>query len=186
VLQIFYYSPRDPSYLSDGSPFAGLLSDFLDGDDEASDEFRNDRFKLIPSIVKGERRMDDINCNIAVHTSYRFAPPMLPGPWIVKQTVGNTPAIMGRKLRQPCYRADHYFELDIDVNSTRVGSAVINLCSGYSKNIAVDLAYLIQGQCQEELPEQILGNVRLAHVDFTKATKRAAIRVNGEIPPSTN
>jgi hypothetical protein len=50
---VFYYSPRDPTYLSDGSPFAGLLSDFLDGDDEASDEFRNDRFKLIPSIVKG-------------------------------------------------------------------------------------------------------------------------------------
>ena len=58
ICMVFYYSPRDPSYLSDGSPFAGLLSDFLDGDDEASDEFRDGRFKLIPSIVKGahERR----------------------------------------------------------------------------------------------------------------------------------
>jgi hypothetical protein len=97
------------------------------------------------------------------------------GPWIVKQTVGNTPAIMGRKLRQPCYKDEHYFELDIDVNSTRVGSAVINLCSNYSTKLDVDLAYLLEGQCKEELPEQILGNVRLAHVDFTQATKLANI-----------
>lgn len=94
----------------------------------------------------------------------------------MKQSVGNTPAIMGRKLRQPYYRGEHYFELDIDVNSTRVGSAVVNLVSGYTTKVTVDLAYLLEGQCKEELPEQILGNVRLAGVDFNLATKCPNIR----------
>jgi hypothetical protein len=78
------------------------------------------------------------------------------GAWIVKQSVGNTPAIMGKKLRQTYYRGSNYFELDLDVSSSSVGAAVVNLVSGYTKKIVVDLAYLLEGQCQEELPEQLL------------------------------
>jgi hypothetical protein len=143
---LFYFSPVDSSVLSDGSPFGELLTDFLDGDDQ----FRDGRFKLIPSVVKGA--------------------------WIVKQSVGNTPAIMGKKLRQTYYRGSNYFELDLDVSSSSVGAAVVNLVSGYTKKIVVDLAYLLEGQCQEELPEQLLGVVRLAHLDLTTAKKMPTLK----------
>eukprot|EP00937_MAST-01D_sp_MAST-1D-sp2_P006984 g6984.t1 len=145
---VVYFTPREPSLLSDGSDYAELFSDFLDGDDD----FRHDRFKLIPSIVKGN--------------------------WIVKQTVGNTPTIIGRKLRQPYYRGEDYFEVDLDVTSTSVGSAVVKLVSGYTRQLVVDLAFLLEGKCEEELPERLIGVVRLTHwstltnltyVDFANA-----------------
>ena len=136
---VVYFTPTAPHLLSDGSASAELFGDFLDGDDE----FRHGRFKLIPSIVKGN--------------------------FIVKQAVGNTPAVMGRKLRQPYYRGENHFELCLDVTSTSVGSAIVKLVSGYTKVLVVDLAFLLEAKCEEELPERLLGVVRLSHVDLTAA-----------------
>ena len=109
----------------------------------SDDDFRHGRFKLIPSIVKGN--------------------------FIVKQAVGNTPAVMGRKLRQPYYRGENHFELCLDVTSTSVGSAIVKLVSGYTKVLVVDLAFLLEGKCEEELPERLLGVVRITHLDLAAA-----------------
>lgn len=138
---VLYYQAPNPSVLTDGSPFADLMADFLEG----TDEFRDERFKLIPCIVEGS--------------------------FIVRQAVGSTPAIIGKKLRQPYFRGKQYFELDVDIGSSAVANRVVGLVSGYTKKLVIDMGFLIEGQRQDELPERLFGSCRLVHIDLTIATK---------------
>ena len=52
-------------------------------------DFRNERFKLIPSITAG--------------------------PWVVRAAVRNTPALLGKKVVQRYFRGDDYLEIDVHV-----------------------------------------------------------------------
>ena len=61
-------------------------------------DFRNERFKLIPSITIG--------------------------PWVVKAAVGATPALLGRKVVQRYFRGEDYLEIDIHVGSSVIASQV--------------------------------------------------------------
>jgi len=47
-------------------------------------------------------------------------------------------------------------------------SRFFNLVKGYAKSLVIDLLFLIEGQRAEELPEQLLGGVRLFTVDYAK------------------
>ncbi|RHY33948.1 hypothetical protein DYB32_001277 [Aphanomyces invadans] len=138
---VLYFHVPHPSVVADGSPFAELMTDFLDG----TDEYRNDRFKLIPSIVEGN--------------------------FIVKQAVGSTPAVIGNKLRQPYFKTPTYFELDIDVTSSAVANRVTGLVLGFTKKLIVDMSFLIEGKQSHELPERLFGACRLSFVDMAQAKK---------------
>ncbi|TYZ68896.1 hypothetical protein PybrP1_010965 [[Pythium] brassicae (nom. inval.)] len=138
---VLYYQAPSPAVLADGSPFADLMAAFLDG----TDDFRDERFKLIPCIVEGS--------------------------FIVRQAVGSTPAIIGKKLRQPCYRGKQYFELDVDIGSSAVANRVVGLVSGYTKKLVIDMGFLVEGQRSDELPERLFGTVRLLYIDLSIAVK---------------
>ncbi|KAG6587164.1 START-like domain [Phytophthora cinnamomi] len=140
---VLYYQVPHPSILTDGSPATELMADFLEG----SDEFRNERFKLIPCIVEGS--------------------------FIVRQAVGSTPALIGKKLRQPYFRGKQYFELDVDIGSSAVANRVVGLVSGYTKKLVIDMGFVLEGQNPEELPERLFGSVRLVHIDLGVAKKLA-------------
>ncbi|CAH0482813.1 unnamed protein product [Peronospora belbahrii] len=138
---VLYYQVPHPSVLTDGSPSSELMADFLEG----SDEFRNERFKLIPCIVEGS--------------------------FIVRQAVGSTPALIGKKLRQPTFRGKQYFELDVDIGSSAVANRVVGLVSGYTKKLVIDMGFVLEGQSPDELPERLFGSVRLVHTDLGVAKK---------------
>ncbi len=106
-------------------------------------DFRNERFKLIPNIVEG--------------------------PFIVKKAVGNTPALLGKKLTQRYFRGAHYVETDVDVSSSVVALNIVGLCRGYAKQVIVDIGICLEGRRECELPEQMLGVVRLLHPDVDRA-----------------
>lgn len=133
---LYYQAAPGSNVLDDGSAFAELMRDFLDG----SDEFRNERFKLIPCIVEG--------------------------PFIVRQAVGTTPAIIGKKLRMPCFSGPQYFELDVDISSSAVANRVVGLVIGYTKKLVIDMGFLVEGQRPDELPERLFGAARLVHIDM--------------------
>lgn len=138
---VLYYQSPNPSLLTDGSPFGDLMAEFLDG----SDDFRDERFKLIPCIVEGS--------------------------FIVRQAVGSTPAIIGKKLRQPYFSGKQYFELDVDIGSSAVANRVVGLVTGYTKKLVIDMGFLIEGQRSDELPERLFGSVRLLYIDLGLAKK---------------
>ena len=64
-------------------------------------DFRNERFKLIPSITIG--------------------------PWVVKVAVGATPALLGRKVVQRYFRGEDYLEIDVHVGSSVIASQVLTI-----------------------------------------------------------
>ncbi|GMH36538.1 hypothetical protein BSKO_04406 [Bryopsis sp. KO-2023] len=132
-------SPIDSGLDSELTPFEVALMRFVSGDDG----FRNDTFKLIPHIVKGS--------------------------WIIRQSVGSTPVLLGNKLKQYYHRGPRYIEVDIDVGSSYTAASVVGLVSGATRSLCVDLAILTEGNSVETLPEALLGTVRFDRLDLTEA-----------------
>ncbi|KAL2465109.1 Pleckstrin-like proteiny (PH) and lipid-binding START domains-containing protein [Abeliophyllum distichum] len=122
-----------------------LLESFVNGDDA----FRNSRFKLIPYISEGS--------------------------WIVKQSVGKKACLIGQTLEVRYFRGNNYLELDIDVGSSTVARGVVNLVLGYLNNLVIEMAFLIQGNTPEELPEFLLGTCRFNHLDASKSVSTDSI-----------
>ncbi|CAM8880825.1 unnamed protein product [Rhodiola kirilowii] len=116
-----------------------LLHRFVDGDDE----FRNSRMKLIPSVPKGS--------------------------WIVRQSVGSTPCLLGKAVDCTYIRGPSYLEIDVDIGSSTVANGVLGLVIGVITSLVVDMAFLVQGNTPEELPEQLVGAVRVSHVELSSA-----------------
>ncbi|KAJ4849786.1 hypothetical protein Tsubulata_029033 [Turnera subulata] len=117
-----------------------LLHNFVNGDNA----FRNSRFKLIPYISQGS--------------------------WIVKQSVGKKSCLIGQALDVLYFRGSNYLEVEIDVSSSTVARGVVSLVLGYLTNLVIEMAFVIQGNTEEELPELLLGTCRLNHLDATKTT----------------
>ncbi|GKD57574.1 enhanced disease resistance 2-like protein [Tanacetum coccineum] len=116
-----------------------LLQNFVEGDDA----YRNSRFKLIPRVSKG--------------------------PWIVKQSVGNRPCLLGTILKIQYVRGKNYLELDVDVGSSMIAKRVANRVLSSFSNLIVEAAFVIQGNTPEELPEHLLGTCRMSHIDISTA-----------------
>ncbi|GMN24814.1 hypothetical protein TIFTF001_000703 [Ficus carica] len=118
---------------------APLLESFVKGDDA----FRNSRFKLIPYISKGS--------------------------WIVKQSVGKKACLIGQALEINYFHGKNYLELGIDIGSSTVARGVVSLVLGYLNNLVIEMAFLVQANTPEELPEYLLGTCRLNHLDASKS-----------------
>lgn len=114
-------------------PEGSLIDQFLKGDDA----YRNSRLKLIANIVKG--------------------------PWIVKKAVGEQAiCVIGRALTCKYCVSKNFLEVDVDIGSSMVASAIVHLAFGYITTLTVDLAFLIESQTESELPERILGAIRFS------------------------
>ncbi|XP_060676014.1 protein ENHANCED DISEASE RESISTANCE 2 isoform X1 [Ziziphus jujuba] len=116
-----------------------IVNRFVNGDNA----YRNSRFKLIPHISKGS--------------------------WIVKQSVGKKACLLGQALEVRYFRGKNYLELAIDVGSSTVARGVANLVLGYLTNLIIEMAFLIQANTEEELPEILIGTCRLNHLDTSKS-----------------
>ncbi|KAE8727161.1 protein-tyrosine sulfotransferase-like [Hibiscus syriacus] len=116
-----------------------LLHNFVNGDDA----YRNSRFKLIPYISKGS--------------------------WIVKQSVGKKACLIGQALEINYFHGKNYLELGIDIGSSTVARGVVNLVLGYLNNLVIEMAFLVQANTVDELPEYLLGTCRLNHLDAAKS-----------------
>ena len=104
-------------------------------------DFKNKRFKLIPSIVDG--------------------------PSMIRWAVGNKPTILGQKLTQRYFRSENYVEIDVDVASSAVASQIVSLCRGYAKYLKVEIGFVLQGEDEgEELPEKLVGTVGIVNLDI--------------------
>ncbi|THU56149.1 hypothetical protein C4D60_Mb11t14210 [Musa balbisiana] len=116
-----------------------LLESFVKG----NDSYRNSRFKLIPYISKGS--------------------------WLVKQSVGQKACLVGQALDINYFHGSNYIEVAIDVGSSTVARSVVSLVIGYLNSLVIEMAFLMQGDKQEELPEFLLGTCRLNQLDVAKA-----------------
>jgi len=116
-----------------------LLQRFVDGDDE----FRTSRLKLIPGCPKGS--------------------------WIVRQSVGSTPCLLGKAIDCNYIRGPKYLEIDCDIGSSTVANGVLGLVVGVMTTLVVDMAFLVQANTVDELPERLIGAVRVSHIELKSA-----------------
>jgi hypothetical protein len=101
----------------------------------------------------------------------KIVPVVIQGPWIVKSAVGGKPAIIGTKLPinyfyQPAKDGKAmYLEADLDVVASSAARAILSVVSSYVNVLTIDLGFVIQGNVEDELPEQMLLGARMHGVD---------------------
>jgi hypothetical protein len=137
-------APHPP--LDSLTPGERTLAKWLMGDTN----YRNERLKLIPYVAEG--------------------------PWVVRNLVTGKPSIIGKKLPvsykytpSEGNRAD-FLECDLDIgNSSATAKRIVSVCRRYMSALTVDIGFVIQGNADEELPEQMMGSIRIHKVDPIKA-----------------
>jgi len=125
-------------------PAHDLLQRFVGG----GAAFRNARFKLFPLVSEG--------------------------PWIVRKAIGSRPALLGRALKQrfsatACGEGGArlpLFHVVADCNSSPAAGRAVTLAKSYARSLVVDLAFAVEPQAEAELPERLLGAVRLHHLSL--------------------
>ena len=58
----------------------------------------------------------------------------------------------------------------IDVGSDTIARSILGVVEGYTTSLVIDLGFVIEGTETEELPECVLGCVRLCRLDLSKTT----------------
>lgn len=117
-----------------------LMDRFLKGDDS----FKNSRLKLIANMAKA--------------------------PWIVRTAVGEQAiCILGKALNCKYTTGSDFIEVDVDIGSSIVANAIVHIAFGYVTCVTIDLAFLLEGQSEEELPEQVLCAIRFVELDPASA-----------------
>lgn len=131
------------SYFAGSRPPEGsLMGRFFNGDDV----FRNSRLKMIVTCHKG--------------------------PWIVRKAIGNQAiTLIGKSLDCKYFKTQGSLEVDIDVGSSIAAMAVFQLAFGYFPTSAMDIAYVIEGRKESDLPELMLGAFRFANLDASLASQ---------------
>ncbi|KGN55407.1 protein ENHANCED DISEASE RESISTANCE 2-like [Cucumis sativus] len=124
----------------DPIPTGSLLHRFIHGDDS----FRNQRFKIVNRIEKG--------------------------PWVVKKTVGNYSAcLLGKTLTCSYHRGSNYFEIDVDIGSSALASAILRLTLHYVDSVTIDMGFVLEAVTEDELPERLIGAVRVSQIEMAAA-----------------
>ncbi|KFK23465.1 hypothetical protein AALP_AAs58859U000300 [Arabis alpina] len=109
--------------------------------EEEDDSFRNHRFKLVSHVQKG--------------------------PWVVKAAAGRFGAlVLGKNVRCSYHRGSNYFEIDVDLSTSAILSATVRLVLGYAMSVTLDVGFVVEAQTDDELPEKLIGAVRLCQMDL--------------------
>jgi Protein ENHANCED DISEASE RESISTANCE 2, C-terminal len=102
-------------FVTKGLVPGSLLQQFVDGDDE----FRNSRFKIIPSVPKVllfskvfVRRllMQEFEFFLLLELTYSYS---TQGSWIVRQSVGAKPCLVGKAVDITYIRGPSYLEVTL-------------------------------------------------------------------------
>ncbi|GFP95983.1 protein enhanced disease resistance 2 [Phtheirospermum japonicum] len=90
----------------------------------------------------------------------------------ISKSVGRKACLVGQALEINYFRGKNYLELDIDVGSSTVARGVVSLVLGYLNNLVIEMAFLIQGNTEEELPEAFLDGAAAVRQEVADETDR--------------
>ncbi|KAJ8598974.1 hypothetical protein CTAYLR_009266 [Chrysophaeum taylorii] len=105
------------------------------------DAYRDARLKLIPRVVEGN--------------------------WIVRRAVGSgtNAAKLAEAVKLSYFSGPDYFEVDLDIVGSPLARRILSVVRSATSTLVLDLAFVIEGVKPEELPERILGAVRMHRVN---------------------
>jgi hypothetical protein len=102
----------------------------------------------------------------------KIIPVVVDGPWVVRQVVGGKPAIIGNKLPvEYMYEPEStdgkalYLEADLDIAASSAARGILSVTRSYTQVLTLNLGFVVQGNGDDELPEQMLVGARLHGID---------------------
>jgi hypothetical protein len=101
----------------------------------------------------------------------KIVPVVVEGPWVVKSVVGGKPAIIVNKLpvnwiyEKASPGKALYLEADLDIVSSSAARGILSVTRSHTQVLTLDLGFVVQGNKQDELPEQMLVGVRNHGID---------------------
>ena len=101
----------------------------------------------------------------------KIVPIVIDGPWMVRSVVGGKPAIIGNKLpvvynyEPGSDGKELYLEADLDIASSQAARGILSVVRSYTQILTLNLGFVVQGNEEDELPEQMLVGVRLHGID---------------------
>ncbi|XP_043808450.1 protein ENHANCED DISEASE RESISTANCE 2 isoform X3 [Manihot esculenta] len=60
-------------------------------------------------------------------------------------------------------------KVDVDIGSSTVANGVLGIVIGVITTLVVDMAFLVQANTTDELPERLIGAVRVSHIELSSA-----------------
>jgi len=130
---VLYFAERGPRGTA-----GAALERFMESPPD-DDEYRRERFKLLPSCPQG--------------------------PWLIRKALGR-PAIVARKLDTTFERGDSYVEVTVDVGSSMVARRLQTLIFSALAGLVIDIGFTVEGRTDDELPERLIGGCRVHRVDM--------------------
>lgn len=109
----------------------------------------------------------------------KLIPHIADGSWIIKSSVGTTPVITGKALKTTYHVTPQYIEIAIDVSANATAAYVTSLVRSATKSLVIDMGFVLEGKTPWELPEALLGCLRLNFLDIKEAKM---LDVDKEIP----
>ena len=107
------------------------------------DAYKNSRIKLVTSIIDGG--------------------------WLVRRAVGRpVQAYIGKTIPCSWKQSGDMLECTCDVASSFAMRMILRVAKLFCKQMICDLAFFIECRDEDELPERMLGGVRIVHHDITK------------------
>jgi hypothetical protein len=87
-----------------------------------------------------------------------------------------------RTLLLPPARVHNTLQCDIDVSANSTAAYATSMVRGSTKSLTIDLGFVLEGQSPFELPECLIGAMRIDHLDLTTAV---ALNTFKEVPFSS-
>jgi hypothetical protein len=112
----------------------------------------------------------------------KLLPFILNGPAAFQHSIANKPALIGNKLKTSWFESPNHIECIIDVGSSLLASQMWRLMLPQAKHIAMDLAWVIEGTSEDELPEVVLGCAHLSKPDLSNFKQIKPVQLPGSSP----
>ncbi|KAL0452155.1 UNVERIFIED_CONTAM: protein ENHANCED DISEASE RESISTANCE 2-like [Sesamum latifolium] len=144
------------------------------GKDVMSDSIR----KWQPFSMSVKRRSSNKSSGVnwtaasSLHVNAMTSDVIAPSPWKIFGCRD------GLRLFKEAKDRDSNGRLDIDVGSSTVARGVVSLVLGYLNNLVIEMAFMIQGNTADELPEFLLGTCRLNNLDVSKSVCTDSMRMS--------
>lgn len=97
----------------------------------------------------------------------KFVPRIVEGPWLFRCVTPTAPAMIARHLKSSFFFGPNFCEVSIDVCSSFIARKIWSAAAGAAASIVVDLAFIIQGETEDELPEQVCAVARVCRLDVS-------------------
>lgn len=74
----------------------------------------------------------------------KLIPSLAEGSWMIRQAVGQTPVMLGKRLKTQYFMENAYVEADVDISANATAAGITSMVAGSIKNLVFDIGILLE------------------------------------------